>query len=261
MMQQAFHVSAIGAAGAGIAGWPDLNRVLNEPAGYAPVMTEATTSLLSAAEKRRASVLTRLVLAAAEQACPVPPPGLGAVFVSNTGDGATTHAICASLAVPQAEVSPTRFTNSVHNAAAAYWSIALRNTATTTSMSGGENGFSAGLIEAWLMMRQSNAPIMLVAYDAPFPFPFFDRVPVRHALALALILSPCGQGQGQGPGWRLALGDEPADALPTMLSRHFDHHVCAPGLVWLAAHGRHAPRRAVLPYLDHLAVVLEPTDA
>jgi hypothetical protein len=257
MMQKRIHVSAIGAAGAEIAGWSDLNQALTEEASYVPVTTEAAATLLSAAEKRRASVLTRLILAAAEQACPAPPPGLRAVFVSNTGDGATTHAICEALAAPQPVVSPMRFTNSVHNAAAAYWSIALRNTATTTSMSGGENGFSAALIEASLVMHQSNAPVLLVAYDAPFPFPLKDRVPARQPLALALILSP----NGQGSGWRLTLSDEPADSLPAMLSPYFDCHVCAPGLIWLAAQAKNRTRRTVLPYLDHLAVVLEPADA
>lgn len=257
MTQTRIHISAIGAAGAGIAGWPDLNRVLNKVSAYAPATDEAVTSLLSAAEKRRASALTSLVLAAAEQACPIPPPGLRAVFVSNTGDGVTTHAICEALATPQPSVSPMRFTNSVHNAAAAYWSIALHSTASTSSISGGENGFSAALIEATLVMRQSNAPLLLVAYDAPFPLPLQDRVAVRQSLALALILSP----QGQGPGWHLTLSDEPAESLPAMLSLYFERHVCAPALIWLAAQADSKPRRTVLPYLEHLAVVLEPVDA
>ncbi len=257
MMSKRIHVSTIGAAGAGIAGWADLNHALYEALRYVPVTTESTTSLLSASEKRRASALTRLVLAAAEQACPAPPPGLRAVFVSNTGDGATTHAICEELAAAQPSVSPMRFTNSVHNAAAAYWSIALHSTATTTSMSGGENGFSAGLIEASLVMHQHNAPVLLLAYDAPFPFPMQDRVPARQPLALALVLSP----DGQGTGWQLTLRDEPAESLSTAWAPHFHRHVCAPGLIWLAAQAEHTPRRTVLPYLDHLAVVLEPLDA
>lgn len=257
MTEKRIHVSAIGAAGSGIADWPDLNRVLCVDSTYAPVTTQAATSLLLAAEKRRASALTRLVLSATEQVCPAPPPGLRAVFVSNTGDGPTTHAICEALATPQPTVSPMQFINSVHNAAAAYWSIALHNTASTTSMSGGENGFSAALIEASLVMHQNNAPVLLVAYDAPFPFPLRDRVPVRQPLALALALSP----NGRGSGWRLTLSDEPAESLPATLSPYFERHVCAPALIWLAAQADSKPRRIVLPYLEHLAVVLEQVDA
>lgn len=257
MMPAVFQLSAIGAAGAGIAGWADLNQALKEPVRYAPGAAETATSFLSAAEKRRASALTRLVLAAAEQACPTPPPNLRAVFVSNTGDGPTTHAICAALAAPEPAVSPTRFTNSVHNAAAAYWSIALHNTAATTSLSGGENGFSAGLIEASQLLRQGDAPVLLVVYDAPFPFPLADQVGIRQPLALALLLTPARRG----PGWRLVLSDEDAESLPAALLVHFDRHACAPGLVWLVAQAHNARRRTVLPYLEHLAVVLEPADA
>ena len=257
MTSKRIHVSTIGAAGAGITGWADLNQASHEARHYVPVATKPTTSLLSASEKRRFSALTRLVLAAAEQACPVPPPDLRAVFVSNTGDGVTTHGICEELAAAQPTVSPVRFTNSVHNAAAAYWGIALHCTASTTSMSGGENGFSAGLIEASLVMHQHNAPVLLLAYDAPFPFPMQDRVPARHPLALALVLSP----DGQGPGWQLTLRDEPAESLPSAWAPHFHRHVCAPGLIWLAAQAEYTPRRTVLPYLEHLAVVLDPLDA
>ena len=47
-----------------------------------------------------------------------------AVFSSSSGDGQNCHESVRSARVSDRRVSPTRFHNSVHNAAAGYWSIA-----------------------------------------------------------------------------------------------------------------------------------------
>ena len=49
------------------------------------------------------------------------------VFTSASGDPETCHALCEALASPERLVSPTRFTNSVHNAPAGYWHIAAQS--------------------------------------------------------------------------------------------------------------------------------------
>ncbi len=251
-----FGLLGIGAAGAGIANGGALRGILADPPAYAPSSVPRTTSnLLQPAERRRVSDLTRLVLAAVEEACPSPPADMQAVFVTNSGDGATTHAICDALAAPVPDVSPTRFTNSVHNAAAAYWSIGLHRTAATTSLGAGPQGLAAGLIESLLTMRETGASVLLVAYDAPYPYPMSERVLVRQPLALAFHLSPACPGTS----WRLGLSGETGEALHSSLAAHFDGHSCAPGMIWLSALGM--SRRVVLPYLDGLSVVLEPCDA
>ena len=51
-------------------------------------------------------------------------PDAAVVFASGDADGENLHHILESLATPEHEVSPTRFHNSVHNAAAGYWNIA-----------------------------------------------------------------------------------------------------------------------------------------
>lgn len=256
IVTQPFSLLAVGAAGAGIADGQALCEMLFDPALYSPAtLPRAVSKLLNAAERRRASDLTCLVLAAAEEACPTPPTDMQAVFVTNSGDGATTHAICAALAATIPDVSPTRFTNSVHNAAAAYWSIGLHRPAATTSLGAGPHGLSAGLVEAVLTMKENDTPVLLVTYDAPHPFPLAEKVLVRQSLAIAFYLAPgCS-----GPCWQLGLSDEPGERLPPALSTHFDGHSCAPGMIWLSA--RETPRRVVLPYLDGLSVVLEPLNA
>jgi hypothetical protein len=253
IIAQPFSLLATGAVGTGIADSRVLHEILVNPAAYDPTTKPRTvSSLLSAAEQRRVSDLTRLVLAAAEEACPVPPADLQAIFVTNGGDGVTTHAICDALAAPTPDVSPTRFTNSVHNAAAAYWSIGLHRLAATTSLGAGPRGLSAGLIEAVLTMKENESPVLLVAYDAPYPFPLAERVLIRQSLALAFYLAPASSG----PRWQLDLSNESGETLPQALAAHFDGHSCAPGMTWLSV--RENPRRVVLPYLDGLSVALEP---
>ena len=46
------------------------------------------------------------------------------MFASTYGDLAITDYMCSTLAKAPMTLSPTRFHNSVHNAAAGYWSIA-----------------------------------------------------------------------------------------------------------------------------------------
>ena len=80
--------------------------------------------MLPANERRRAAASVRWALAAAQEAVsaaaarparsrPSSPPA--------ASDGETLHRICEALASAEREVSPTRFHNSVHNAAAGYW--------------------------------------------------------------------------------------------------------------------------------------------
>ena len=51
------------------------------------------------------------------------PATLPSVFASTHGDLAITDYMCETLATDPTAVSPTKFHNSVHNAAAGYWTI------------------------------------------------------------------------------------------------------------------------------------------
>ena len=59
----------------------------------------------------------------AAEASGLPYTTLRPVFASGNGDGITVGAILEMLTKPDGFVSPTQFHNSVHNAAAGYWSI------------------------------------------------------------------------------------------------------------------------------------------
>jgi hypothetical protein len=87
-------------------------------------------------------------------------------------------------------VSPTRFTNSVHNAPAGYWHIAAASRAPSTSLAAFDASFQAGLLEAAVQCQAAQAPVLLVACDVPYPEPLHAVRPVADTFAVALLLAP-----------------------------------------------------------------------
>ncbi|MBK9955037.1 MAG: beta-ketoacyl synthase chain length factor [Rhodocyclaceae bacterium] len=115
---------------------------------------------------------------------------LATVFTSSSGDGHNCHALCEMLASDDRAVSPTRFHNSVHNAAAGYWGIATGAMAPSQVLCAFDASFAAGLLEALAQVATTNAAILLVSYDAEYPEPIFAKRPVPDAAGVALLLAP-----------------------------------------------------------------------
>ena len=83
--------------------------------------------LLPANERRRAPDTVAVALEVALAACEAAgadPATLPSVFASTHGDLGITDYICTTLASDARALSPTKFHNSVHNAAAGYCTIA-----------------------------------------------------------------------------------------------------------------------------------------
>lgn len=98
-------------------------------------------------------------------------------------------------------MSPTRFTNSVHNAAGGYWHIAVQGRAPSTSLAAFDASFGAGLLEAAAQCVAMQQPVLLVAADVPYPEPLHAKRPIADAFGVALLLAP-------GTGLRLSLQDD-----------------------------------------------------
>jgi hypothetical protein len=150
-------------------------------------------------ERRRAGTVIKAALAVADEAVAMAaadPARLATVFTSSTGDPANCHALCEALAAPERLVSPTRFTNSVHNAPAGYWHIATQSMCTSTSLAAFDASFGAGLLEAAVMCQASGQPVLLVSCDVPYPEPLHALRPLADAMAVALLLAPSGGAGG-----------------------------------------------------------------
>ena len=187
-------VEGVGLVGPGLLGWEAGRRVLAGTDAYvfAPTVI-AASELLPAAERRRTGAPVKLALAAGSEAfanAGRDTATTATVFTSSGGDGENVHQICEALASAEREVSPTRFHNSVHNAAAGYWSIATGSREPSTSLCGYDSSFAAGLLEAAAQVATDHAPVGLIAYDQRYPHPLSAVRPIGADFAVALVLTP-----------------------------------------------------------------------
>ncbi|MFG6412871.1 beta-ketoacyl synthase chain length factor [Roseateles sp. DC23W] len=188
------NILGIGLLGPGLPDWTAGAAALRDPATWIDTPTVLPPpQRLPATERRRAGPVVKVSLVAADQA--VAASGLDAaalptVFTSSTGEPSNCHALCESLAAPERMVSPTRFTNSVHNAPGGYWHIAVHGMAPSTSLAAHDASFGAGLLEAITQVAATGAPVLLVAADVPYPAPMDAKRPTRDAVGVALVLAP-----------------------------------------------------------------------
>ncbi len=193
-MSLSAYVSGLGILGPGLSNWTEAAAVLAGRAAYAPAPTVLPAPThLAAAERRRTGRVVKLALAIAIESTAQAgedPAQLASVFSSSGGDGQNCHELCQALALAGREISPTRFANSVHNAAAGYWSIATRAMTESNVLCAFDASFSAGLLEAMSQVVVDGAPVLLVAYDSEYPQPLHAKRPLPDAFGVALVLTP-----------------------------------------------------------------------
>lgn len=186
-------------AGICVPGLPDWDALLDALTGkgLAEDRQARPSALLSSRERRRAPAAVKLSFAAAEQACAMAnsnPSEPVAVFSSGMGDLQITDYMCRTLAEHPHLLSPTRFHNSVHNAASGYWSIGAGATSDVTAVSGWRDSATAGLLEALSRIRHEEQPVLLVVYDDIACGPMRDLWPTEHPFCAALVLARPGNG-------------------------------------------------------------------
>lgn len=186
------YLKGVAATGPGFENWPTLQSFFaNHASLNAGFIPRPQGVILPAVERRRASLTIKLATDVAQEAVKhsgMHPENLALVFASSNGDTNTIHHICEALATPERFVSPTRFHNSVHNAAAGYWSIASGSMNPSSSICAGDDSFSAGLVEAATQCLVDNIPVLLVVYDTPFPELLTDCTPCHQLFGVALVL-------------------------------------------------------------------------
>ncbi|MGY0561528.1 beta-ketoacyl synthase chain length factor [Luteimonas sp. A277] len=164
--------------------------------GGGPAVEDAprkpSPQLLAANERRRAPATVAVALEVALAACQDAgrdPKALASVFASTHGDLAITDYMAATLADDPRAISPTRFHNSVHNAAAGYWTIGVGCMAAATAISAGPATFAQGLLEALAQLAGGDEAVLLAAYDIGATGPLGTMAPSEGLLGGALVLS------------------------------------------------------------------------
>jgi hypothetical protein len=260
-------VEGIGLLGPGFANWLDGHAVLSGQRPYSPQKTLLPSpAILPAAERRRCGAIVKLSLATGLEA--IAAAGLDAatlptVFSASGADGETCHTICETLATADRHISPTRFHNSVHNAAAGYWSIATHAMAASSVLSAYDASFCAGLLEAVTQVAADNTRTVLLACDTPYPEPLQGARPLPDAFGIALVLAPQHSATSAKALAKITLNltADSADRLDDAALETLRIAIpAARGLPLLRMISLRREKRVVLDYLDNtrLAVTVTP---
>lgn len=201
--------------------------------GVLPAEAPARPSpqLLAPNERRRAPETVAVALEVAQAACAAAgreAAALPSVFASTHGDLGITDYMCATLASDPRSVSPTRFHNSVHNAAAGYWTIGAGAMQPATAISAFDATFAQGLLEALVQLDSGSDAVLLVAYDSQATGPLATVTPSTGLLGAALVLSR--QPRAGAPRLQVAFGDGEAPEGAGALARHARGNAMAPML-------------------------------
>ena len=191
-------VTGVGVRGPGLDGWASSRAILTGEQPYEPrEVALPPLALLSSTERRRAGPVARLAMLVAAEACEgagLAPGALRSVFGSSNGDGAVVTGILEAVSGADQQVSPTQFHNSVHNAAAGYWSIGTGSAQPATCLGAYDGTFAASLLKAMAELRAERAPVLLCVYDAPLPEPLARLRPTGAAFGVGLVLTPDSAG-------------------------------------------------------------------
>jgi hypothetical protein len=254
-------LAGIGIVAPGLNGWEGSAPILAGEARYRPggPLPPPGPGLLGPTLRRRTTATTRLALAAGEQAVAhsgLPADSVCTLFSSSDGDMEVADALCRGLATPDHLVSPTRFHNSVHNAPAAYWSIATGSRLPSASIAVYAMSFTSGLLDAAVFVRAEGRETLLVAYDSPAPFPMSVLVPIPSPFAVAMVLAPVGGARELGRVHLEIARERGLDGMPDPgLERLRQGNSAAHCLPLLGAVARGAPQTVVLPYLRNRGLV------
>lgn len=236
-----FEISGIGAWSEHFASSEELFAGLETGAWSAAAALQP--ELIPPRERRRAPQFVKMAVEVMLQACRMAgmePGRPAAVFASQMSDMDTTDYICRVLAQSPELVSPTRFHNSVHNAAVGYWSIATANRAPANAIAAFEHSVPLGLLEAAAQVAAEKTPVLVVVQDSAPPAPFDYICPGARSFAAALLLAPPGSSRGPLARCRLRTAPAAVDwpALPPGLPEGLANNVSARILPLLLAVGR-----------------------
>lgn len=201
-------------------GW-DIARAVfrGEGAPADPPAKRPAPQVLAPAERRRAPDTVALALevaAAAVAASGRQATDLPCVFASAHGDLSINDYMCSTLASDPTLLSPTKFHNSVHNAAVGYWTIGTGCMAASNSISAYEGSFAAGLLEAAAQCAADQAPVLLVGYDIPAVGALASVTTSRGLLAVGMVIAPERTARSVAAfDWSLASGPVEAAAPAT----------------------------------------------
>jgi hypothetical protein len=102
--------------------------------------------------------------------------------------------MCRELNTDTKQLSPTKFHNSVHNAAAGYWTISTECMQAANSIAGFEQTASLALLEGVTQCVFEQQPLLITLFDAPVADMLKDMLKNELPFAAALVITPQAAG-------------------------------------------------------------------
>lgn len=231
-----------------------------EEVAVCPPAKRPAPMLLPPTERRRAPDTVALALevaSAAVEASGYAAADLPCVFASAHGELAINDSMCATLAQTPSLLSPTKFHNSVHNAAAGYWTMGTGCMQASTALAAFEFSFAAGLLEALSFCVAEQRPVLLVGYDMQASGPLASVTHSKGLLALALVLSAHRRPRSQAElQWTLQLGQGGTE-LKSKAARSLSENAIQDGLPLFEALAHDELAEVILPVSAHTGLRLQ----
>lgn len=229
-----------------------------EGASADPPARRPAPGMLPPAERRRAPDTVALALEVAAGAVAqsgLKPTELLSVFSSAHGDLAINDAICSLLVSTPTLISPTKFINSVLNAASGYWGIATGCMQPSTAVSAFECSFAAGLLEALTQCAAESRAVLLVGCDIAACGALASTNDSRGLLAVALVIAPERSERSLASlDWSLAAGPTARVPLCSAAARPLASNAMADALPLFEALARDDAAPLLLPLSGTLAL-------
>ena len=237
-----------------------------ESAPVDPPVKRPSPQMLAPAERRRApdsvamalEVASAAVAASGRQAADLP-----CVFASAHGDLAINDYMSSTVVSNPTLLSPTKFHNSVHNAAVGYWTIGTACMAASNSLSAFEYSFAAALLEAATQCAADEAAVLLAGFDVQAVGALASMTKSEGLLAAAMVIAPARTASTVAAlEWSLVSQDTQKPALHSAAARALAGNAMADALPVFEALAREDAQTLQLPLSSRLAlqIRLNPVD-
>jgi 3-oxoacyl-(acyl-carrier-protein) synthase len=171
--------------------WSPETRSPSQWRGLPMAADDIPEGAIPAAHRRRMSTMSKLAVQVALEAANGSRPDF-LVFCSQHGEMERTSALLANIASRE-ELSPTAFSQSVHNASAGLYTIVTQTHAPASAVASGASTFAYGWLEAEAyLVHNPLRRALLVGYDDLLPeeyLPYSTQTRCVYAVALALRLA------------------------------------------------------------------------
>jgi len=194
----------VGVWGPGFSNWSEFTDLIDHAAekNISELMVSSPKpEVIPANERRRSPLPVRAAVEVSWQA--LQQSGLNSsdvacVFGSGLGDTDITDYMCRVLITDEKQLSPTKFHNSVHNAAAGYWTISTGCMKSANSIAAYHDTVGTCLLEAMIQANQYQEAVLVSLFDTAVQETYKQIFPCDYSFAAALLVVPESYSYNKG---------------------------------------------------------------